>query len=259
MDVKSFLESGLLEAYVLGQCSPAERELVEGMLEAHPELRAELAAVEQALERVAQAYAVPPPAGAKERLLERLRAETDARATGTDGQSNLWSSRQLWWWAAITLLTGLLLWQLQEKRQMAERLEAQQEEVARCQEREQQQARLQEVVALLRDRDTRAVVLSDAADGEGGTKVTATVWHNPMRGETVLDINSLPAPPEGRYFQFWAIVNGAPVSMGMVEWRGEDAFQKLPFVRDAQAFAISAEDNPNGNPTPTQVVLVGKI
>lgn len=257
MDVKSFIETGLLEVYALGQCTPEERALVERMLGAHPEIRAELEAVERALEQVAQAHAVPPPPGLKERILERL--QTEAPAAGPSEQSragHFW--RSALGWVALAALVVALGWQLWEKTRLSERVVALEQQVADCEERAQQQARLQEVVALLRDRDTRAIVLSDAA-GDAPAKVTATVWHNPVRGETVLDINTLPAPPPGRYFQFWAIVEGKPVSMGMVNLRGDDAFQTLPFHPDAQAFAISAEDNPNGNPLPTQVVLVGKI
>ncbi len=257
MDVKSFIESGLLEAYALGQCTPEERALVERMLGAHPELRAELVAVERALEQVAQAYAVPPPPGLKERILARLQTEVPAAGPSEQRRAgHPW--RSAFGWAAAIALGAALGWQLWEKTHLSEHVQTLERQIADCEERAQQQARLQEVVALLRDRDTRAIVLSDAA-GDGPAKITATVWHNPVRAETVLDINTLPAPPPGRYFQFWAIVEGKPVSMGMVNLRGGDAFQTLPFRSDAQAFAISAEDNPNGNPVPTQVVLVGKI
>jgi anti-sigma-K factor RskA len=255
MDVKSFIESGLLEVYVLGQCTPEERALVERMLAQHPDLRAELEAIEQALEQVAQAHAVVPPPGLKARILERVQADSPV-PTGRVGQGRL--GFPVLAWAAALALGAALGWQLWQKAQLVGRIQLLEQQVADCEKRAQQQARLQEVVALLRDRDTRTIVLSDAA-GEGVAKVTATVWHNPVRAETVLDINTLPAPPPSRYFQFWAIVEGKPVSMGMVQWRGDDAFQKLPFLPNAQAFAISAEDNPNGNPTPTQVVLLGKI
>lgn len=257
MDVKSFIESGLLEAYALHQCTPEERALVERMLGAHPEVRTELEAVERALERVAQAYAVPPPPGLKAGILEQVQTEVPAAGSSERGRSGpFW--RSVLSRVALVALVAVLGWQLWEKTRLSERVAALEQQAADCEKRAQQQARLQEVVALLRDRDTRAIVLSDAA-GDGPAKITATVWHNPVRGETVLDINTLPAPPPGRYFQFWAIVEGKPVSMGMVNLRGDDAFQTLPFHPEAQAFAISAEDNPNGNPAPTQVVLVGKI
>lgn len=257
MDVKSLIESGLLEAYALGECTPEERALLERMLREHPELRAELEAVERVLEQVAQAYAVSPPPELKARILEQARAEAlPSRPPKPSETGRLW--RPLLGWAAALALGAVLAWQLREKATLAERVQALEQQAANCETRLQQQGRLQAIVDLLRDRNTRAIVLSDVSGGSAA-KITATVWHNPVRAETVLDINTLPAPPPGRYFQCWAIVAGQPVSMGMVNFRGSDAFQTLPFRPDAQAFAISAEDNPNGNPAPTQVVLVGKI
>jgi len=251
MDTQSFIQSGLLEAYALNQCSPEERAEVERMAAAHPEVRAELDAVERTLEQVALANAVPPPPGLKEKILQQVRNESPAAPrTGNDLR---WTSMLPW--AAAIALAVIAGWQMTEKNTLNERVAVLQTQVADCETQAQQQTKLQETVALLRDRDTRAIVLSDAADA----KLTATVWHNPIRAETLLDINSLPAPESGKYFQFWAIVDGQPVSMGMVNLRGSDTFQTLPFIPNAQAFAISAENNPNGNPTPTVVVLVGKV
>lgn len=254
MDTQSFIQSGLLEAYALNQCSPEERAEVERMAAAHPEVRNELDAIEQALEQVAWANAVPPPPGLKERILQRVRDESPVPAAPRGGSGLRWTSALSW--AAVLVLAVLAAWQMMEKNTLNERIAVLQTQVADCETQAQQQTKLQEAVALLRDRDTRAIVLSDAA---ADAKVTATVWHNPARAETLLDINSLPAPETGKYFQFWAIVDGQPVSMGMVNLRGSNAFQTLPFIPNAQAFAISAEDNPNGNPTPTVVVLVGKV
>ncbi len=256
MDVKSFIASGILEAYALGQCTLEERMQVERMLQTHPEVRAELDAIEQALEQIAQVHAVPPPSHVKEALLQRVQAEAGTLTSSADRRLGRWWSALPW--AAALLLGGALLWQVNERSHLNEQLRLLEQQRADCEKRNQQNARLQEVVALLRDPNTQAIVLSNASKEASG-KVSATVWHNAVRAETVLDINSLPAPPPGYYFQFWAIIEGKPVSMGMVQLNSEDTFQRLPFLPEAQAFAISVEDKPQGNNTPTQVLMVGKI
>ncbi len=253
MDIHSFIQSGLLEAYVLNQCSPAERAEVERLAAAHPEVRAELDAIERTLEQVAFANAVPPPPGLKEHIVQQLRNEPATTA----GKKGPWIMSALLW-AAAMLLAAALVWQVNQKNKADEQLVALQKQVDDCKTRTQEQAKTLEIIALLRDRDTRTIILSDAAPG-AEIKTTATVWHNPARAETVLDINSMPAPETGKYFQFWAIVDGKPVSMGMITLRGADSWQTLPFIQNAQAFAISAEDKPEGNPMPTVVVLLGKV
>ena len=105
---------------------------------------------------------------------------------------------------------------------------------------------------LLRDRDTRVVPLDN---GKG----TAYAYYNSIRREAALDLGGLPAPDSGKHFQFWAIVDGKPVSMGMVDLQSSGGWQTLPYLDKAAALAVSEEDSPNGNPTPTRVVMVGNI
>ena len=107
-----------------------------------------------------------------------------------------------------------------------------------------------QAVAMLRDPDTRAVRMTNDKD-------YAYMYHNAVRGETGLDVSGLPVPPTGRYFQAWAIVDGKPVSLGMVDLQSAGGWQSLPFNTNAAAFAISAEESPKGNPTPTMVVMIG--
>ncbi len=60
MTADELIRSGLLEAYVLGQCAPDEAALVERMRASDASVRAELDSIELALE--AQAMAEPKQA-----------------------------------------------------------------------------------------------------------------------------------------------------------------------------------------------------
>lgn len=255
MDTQSFIQSGLLEAYVIGQCTAAERAEVERMAAAHEEVRAELEAIELAFEKVAMANAVPPPPGLRDKVLQEIKSP--AAPTATPGSPPRLIS-MLGWLAAAALALALaanLFFSNKNTQDLNEQLAVLETRVTECQKQAAQQARMQEVIALLRDRSTRTILLGDGPE----PKIGAAVWQNTDRQEIVLDINSMPAPSPGKYFQFWAIVKGQPVSMGMVNLRGEDSWQKLPYVEGAEAYAVSEEERPEGNPTPTVVVLVGKV
>lgn len=256
MDIQSFLQSGLLETYVLNQCTAEERAEVERMAALHPEVRAELDAIEQSLEQVAQANAVPPPPGLREQILQQVQAEANGSAPHASGGRAFRLMPALGWAATVLLGIGLV-WQIGQNSRLEARIAGMQTTITDCETQRKARAKDSVLIALLRDRDTRAIKLSDATTPGAIEHKTATVWHNPARNETALDINSLPARDAGTYFQFWAIVDGKPVSMGMVTTGFEDSWQSLPFVKNAQAFAISAENNPQGNPTPTVVVMVG--
>jgi len=59
-DIKTFIDSGILEQYVLGQCSPAEIKQVEDMAAIHAEVRDEIKAIGIALESYAGSHDMEP-------------------------------------------------------------------------------------------------------------------------------------------------------------------------------------------------------
>lgn len=258
MDIQSFIQSGLLEAYVLGQCTAAERAEVERMAAAHPEVRAELEAIELALEKVAQAHAVPPPPGLRDQIIQRVQTEPPAMP-GPSGGRTVRVAPMLGWAAALVL--GLALGaqffnHRAERDQLHGQVAALEAKVKDCETQSAEKARLQQVVALLNDTSSRYIRLADNAENP---HVMASVWHNPAKCEVAIDINSLPVPPAGKYYQFWSIVDGKPVSMEMIEYQAAGGWQWMKCKGTAQAYAISEEDKPEGNPTPTVVVLVGPV
>jgi anti-sigma factor RsiW len=71
-DTKAYIESGILELYVLGDGSPKERAEVEQMVAAHPAVKEELCQIENALEKYALAYAVAPAESYQKKVFNSL-------------------------------------------------------------------------------------------------------------------------------------------------------------------------------------------
>lgn len=70
--VSKYIESGVLELYVMGAASPEEAAEVERMAAAYPEVRQELEQISLAMERYARAQAVQPRATVKALLLATI-------------------------------------------------------------------------------------------------------------------------------------------------------------------------------------------
>lgn len=266
MDIQSFIQSGLLEAYVLGQCTAEERTLVERMATEHAEVRTELAIIEMALEGYAAANAVPPPGWMKGRILERLENEalqpTTQAAPETLPPGS--GSRSAWIFGlialALALLAGFFFFQknnlVSEKTTLENRVEDLQKQLDDCSRRDSFRTKLEQVNLLLRDRETTRTVPLGKASGEAGV---AYAYLNSRRCEVAIDLGTLPAPAPGKHYQFWSIVDGKPVSMGMVDLQATAGWQTIPCRENAVALAISLEDNPLGNAAPTAVFMVGNI
>lgn len=257
MDLQSFIQSGLLEAYVAGQCDAAERQQVEQMAAQYPEVRAELANIEQALEKFALANAIAPPAGLKNNILDHIdklpdMSPSNTSQSGANGKSTL-RATQL---AAIVfaLAAGYFFWQTRaikaDNAALKTKAETALQQLEDCTKR---QERTDPMATLLRDADTQPIKLTD------GKTYNITIFNNKLRKECALDLSGIPVPPDGKYLQCWALVNGNPVSLGMVQMNAIAGWQPLPYTENAQVYAISEEKNPQGNPKPTIIIALGNI
>ena len=75
---QEYIESGILEQYALGELSPAEHTAVEVQAAANPAIQSELELVQAALGFYAEAHAIIPPAGLRERVLSNVLAQIAA-------------------------------------------------------------------------------------------------------------------------------------------------------------------------------------
>jgi anti-sigma-K factor RskA len=71
-ELEAYIESGILELYVLGDVTPAERQQVEEMMHAHPVVRIEVAAIEAAMEAYAEETAIEPSEALRGKVLNSL-------------------------------------------------------------------------------------------------------------------------------------------------------------------------------------------
>ena len=74
MSVKKFIETGIIEGYVLGLCTPDELKQVKAMKAKHPTVVAEIKAVREALLAYALKHGVKPPEQLKEKILSEIKS-----------------------------------------------------------------------------------------------------------------------------------------------------------------------------------------
>lgn len=72
MNLKSYIESGIIERYVLNDLPVNEKRGVERMLHTYPELREELNAIELALQSYATSQKITPPHYLQEQVIKSL-------------------------------------------------------------------------------------------------------------------------------------------------------------------------------------------
>lgn len=143
MDLHDYIESGIIESYVLGLASTEEVQLLDRMRSLYPELNAEIATTEYKLQKLMQEGGVTPPAKVWNKIAERIaphnRDGYDARAgkqRGADGPftyvlqpRNNTITVSIWWRcgfiALVVIVMALLassIYFYQQFRNMEERL-----------------------------------------------------------------------------------------------------------------------------------------
>lgn len=280
MDIKEYIESGILEAYVFGALPEVERAQVEADIALYPELAAEVQAMEASMLMLAEATAVQPPAHLQNQIWAAISGEAPvevpAQQVSTDSPSSPKSiplpatpvSRPAWQraavWAALigSVLLNFVL--MSQRNQMADSQTAMQQQLDTLRQQQQHLAGMlndyRKEGEIMADSNVQTIVMKSIQPGH---TMAATIYWNKAKGETYLSMKKLPMPPQGMQYQMWVIQEGKPVSMGVIsnDMVDKDIMAPLPMsVTDGQAFAISLEKE-GGSPTPTaeNIYVLGKV
>ena len=234
----------------------------------YPEVAAEIEAIQSGLESYAQTHAVAPDASVKEKLFAAINTNVTASVINLKADdktgAKVYSISASWKYAAaasVILLVGSLIlnYTYYNKYQSANtELTSTQTELQK--EKDMANAMKKEF-AVIGNKNAKPFILAgmpDVADAE------ARIYWMKNTGDVYIDPSNLPEAPKGKQYQFWAIVDGVPVSGGMIDTNIEiDGkkvhIQKMKSFGSAQAFAVSLEDAGPEKPAPTKVMVMGKI
>lgn len=250
----------------MGLTSAAETAEVVQWAQQYPEVAAEIEAIQSGLEDYAQAHAVAPDASVKEKIFEAINSKAAAPVVNLNVTNNVQaktlSISPVWKYAAaasIVLLVGSIALNiaLNNKYQSAST------ELASTQVQLQQQKELADNMnndmGVMTNKNAMPVSLAPMPDVPDAA---ARIYWMQNTKEVYIDPSNLPKAPAGKQYQFWAIVDGKPVSGGIIttEINGKTVHvQKMKSFGSAQAFAVSLEDAGPEKPVPTKVMVMGKL
>jgi len=253
----------------MGLSSATETAEVQQWAKQYPEVAAEIEAIQSGLEAYAQTHAVAPAASVKDKVFAAINTKSKSAApvidlnTSENNTAKIYSISPAWKYAAaasIVLLIGSLIFNytFYNKYQSAST------ELTSVQSDLQQQKdmanALQKDMGVITDKNALPVTLTGMPDV--AADAAARIYWMKNTGEVYIDPSDLPKPKAGKQYQFWAIVDGVPVSGGMIsaELDGKTVhIQKMKSFGQAQAFAISIEDAGPEKPVPGTVIAMGKM
>lgn len=272
-EIRSYIESGILELYASGDLNPDERLEVEAMLAKHPELKVELAEIEKSLEKYAKSYSIEPSFNLRDKVLGSLSNENNIINTPANPEIFTLPPRQqdsffrYAFAASVTLLIMsfaalvFLYSQLQDSKQQVAVLQTSNQQFSsRVNFMNEQLSDKELALGVLRNPEFKMVKL---AGTKQAPKASMMVAFNPVKKEVMIDMASMkmPANDTEHQYQLWALVDGKPVDLGVFDMKADDdGMIRMKAVENAQAFAVTLERRGGSNsPTMEQMMAMGVI
>jgi len=272
-DIKAYIESGILELYVLGDVTHEEKLQVEAMAAQHPAIKAELEDIERSLQSYAEANAVEPADNLRDKVLNSLvtNLADDRNFTKKEEENpeakvvQMSSPRQVtiykYAFAAcfVLLIVSVAALvnayrQIDQSNTLIASLQSQNQRIANTVSFKDHE------LEILHDSSFRMVKLQGTKKSPSSSLMIA---FSPAKKKVMIDMAdaNMPANDKDHQYQLWALVGGKPISLGVfdADTTSKD-MKEMESIASADAFAVTLEKR-GGSPTPTmpELMVLGKF
>ena len=268
MEAKDIISSGILELYATGLASQEEEKLVRKYATTYPEVAAELAHVEDSMELYARSFGVQPAPSVKDKIFERINTDDATAKIVTPGNHSAEGSVKVigmapYWKfataASIVLLVGsvaLNIIMFNKSSHTTQSLQQAQQELASLKE---DNKLMEDDMQVVQNKYSKPVSLHGL---EASPEAAAKIFWMENTGEVYIDPSNLPEAPAGKQYQLWGIVDGKPVSGGMIltSKKGDKyRIQKMKTFGKVEAFAVTLENEPDNVAPKGPMYVMGKM
>ncbi|AZQ57508.1 anti-sigma factor [Maribacter sp. MJ134] len=243
--IKAFLESDLLEKYLLGNTTEMETLRVEQYIAMYPEVRNTYNELQDNLETFAKLHAIKSPEGLKEKIVARIRTERNGRkkffryAIAASVAAVMFASASYFFYNQNQ--------NLQEENTVVSNkiklLEA---------DMKQQLEDVRNQFIVLNNPQTKKYNVNGNRKAK---ELKAVAYINPVKKLSYINVSKLPNLPENQCFQMWAEVNGEMLNLGIIqEAANGQNLMALPYAENAVSYITIEPEGGNLNPTVDNIV-----
>lgn len=274
MDIQSYISSGKLELFLLGELTEREREEVLSLAKTHPEIQRELDELEETMFAFDNMSGIAPSQEVKDKIFSTLENDfilkeaPKSAAASADSKkvvpiSSPWKPFAIAASIAAIVASGAAFYyadKYQEKNEQFTALLQDQSVMADNlnqvkQEYEQKDSQLDRMIA---GDFKRVEMRGEGFEMQKDARVDV-FWDQNAR-EVFVAVNRLNELSEEFDYQLWAIGDEGPVGIGLVNSGERLTLQQMQAVAQAGAFAITIE--PKGgseSPTLEKLVVLGEV
>lgn len=258
MEINEYISSGIIEMYVMGLCSTEEKTELEMLRKKHPQLQHAILQFEMELEEKMLQHTTLPSAETDEKILQQLYTTATPVISFTK-EKKAFKISSGWRYAAAAAIL-LLAISSYYNFTLFSKTNTQQQALNELKAKEN------ETLPSLPLADYNIMkdpaITPVAMYGVGYHAICrCTMFWDKKTGKMYIMIHHLPLSSASKDYQLWAMVNGKPVSVGIIKDEIRGRFIEMPNVpATAIAFIVTLE-NAGGTAVPTmeETYLSGKI
>lgn len=274
INVREYIESGIIEDYVLGSLAAPERSEVERYLVHHNDIATELDSLTTSLSIFAVLGAVEPQPYMQQRIWDAIGSPITAIDSNSDidipKRTNLNSGNKVITWVAYSTVAVMailslvaIFWANSANNQM-EVIREQIETLHTVNHKLNDK-----VIALNEEIETnntvydlpnKQIVELIGKSKKAKNSLAIAIWDK-EKGDVYLDIKNIPANPEGTNYQLYAMTQiGQEIKLGLIDLKKKKQIQAVGNIKDAILFKIILEDeNLSKNIRTNELFLHGKV
>ena len=253
MDINNYISSGIIEMYVMGLCSSEEKIEMENLRGQYPQLNDAILDYENHFEKNLMNNAILPGIETDHTILQSLKflPAPDAFVTRDISKSH----RTIWLKivavaACLLLFTSILLNYILYNKVASQQLV--------IKEKENYSPLPVADYNILKQRTITPVAMYGVSPHN---ICRCTIFWDKQTGKVYIMIHHLLPSTAQTNYQLWAMVDGKPVNVGILNDKIRDRFIEIPNVPAAATGFIVTLEKAGGNNTPTveETYLSGKI
>ncbi|MBF8148409.1 RNA polymerase subunit sigma-70 [Winogradskyella sp. F6397] len=253
--LQHFLNSDLLNKYLVGDISLEESKEVEHFISKYPEAAQAYEKLQDNLEIIAKAGAVDVPKNSLEDILDALEETNDTKVIQlVQDRKTPWYSIAASAAAILFAATSFMLYQKNielnsENNVVVDEIYDLRSDI------ENNNSKLDELsreLLKLNNPDSKKYVIN----GNDRAKNLKTVAYiNPIEKTSMIDVITLPQLPKEQEYQIWAELQDRMVNLGILD-ESDRKLKQIPYMEDALALSIKIGKKDNAKENDTEVAEI---
>ncbi|OEK09007.1 RNA polymerase subunit sigma-70 [Flavivirga aquatica] len=238
--INTFLNSGLLEKYLLGETNSAETEKVESYISKYPEVHNTYNTLQFNLEVVAKSNAIEAPKIILDNILDELDEKSVVNLNAKAKYRSWFKYTAAASVAALVFAGTSYLFYSQNKKLSQENQVVVDELFDLRSDIEKNNQMLDDVMRQLLKLNNPETEKYIIKGNERAKDLKTVAYINPKEKTSMIDVVSLPQLPEEQCYQIWAELQGKMVNLGILN-ESDRQLKTIPYTENALALSITIE------------------